>query len=155
MQPFFNFMSHNIVIISFKSIKSMTTTIFNKFVKRLAVFSFFLIGYTLQAQEHVEVKGQTYVITDNGSVKDTQPYIDALNNSDMKNHRLLNKRYTIIFKTGVKVELFSAAEISKSGLSINLSDYPESFDSSRQEPVFDLGTNNFIIEYHIAGSKHH
>lgn len=133
----------------------MTTTIFNKFVRRLAVFSFFLICHTVQAQEQKEAKGQTYVITDNGSVKDTQPYIDALNNSDMKNHRLLNKRYTIIFKTGVKVELFSAAEISKSGLPISLSDYPESFGSSRQEPVFDLGTNNFIIEYHIAGSKHH
>jgi len=106
-------------------------------------------------QDQKEAKGQTYIIIDKGSVTDIQPYIDALNNSDMKNHRLLNKRYMVIFKTGVKVELFSALEISKSGRSINLSDYSESFDALRQEPIFALGANNFIIEYHTSSAKHH
>jgi|GEM_PF-2368530 len=110
-------------------------------------------AFTIKNQK--EIKGQTYIITDNAGVTDIQPYVDALNNSDMRNHRLLNKRYAIIFKTGLKVELFSASEISKSGLPINLSDYPESFDASRQEPIFALGANNFIIEYHTSSAKHH
>lgn len=106
-------------------------------------------------QDQKEEKGQTYIIIDKGSVTDIQPYIDALNNSDMSNHRLLNKRYTVVFKTGVKVELFSASEISKSGRLINLSDYLENFDASRQEPIFALGASNFIIEYHTSSAKHH
>lgn len=102
-----------------------------------------------------EIKGQTYIITDNSNVKDIQSYIDALDSSVMNNHRLKNKRNTVIFKTGVKVELFSALEISKLGFPINLSDFPESFEATRQEPVFVLGKDNFIIEYHIASAKHH
>lgn len=111
--------------------------------------------FKVKVPDQKEAKGQTYIIIDKGSVTDIQPYIKALNNSDMRNHRLLNKRYTVIFKTGVKVELFSASEISKSGRLINLSDYPETFDASRQEPIFALGINNFIIEYHISSAKHH
>lgn len=134
--------------------KLINTNIPMKFFRAVAVCSFLLIGFTIKAQEQKEVNGQTYVITDNGSVMDVQPYIDAMNNSDFKYHRLLHKRYTIVFQTGVKVELFSATEISKSGIVLTLSDYPESFDFSRQEPIFALGANNFIIEYHIAGTKH-
>lgn len=111
--------------------------------------------FTVKTQEQKEIKGQTYRITDNGSVTDVQPYIDALNSSEMKNHRLLNKRSIINFRTGLKVELFSASEIYKIGRSINLTEYPESFDATHQEPVFVLGANNFIIEYHTALSKHH
>lgn len=111
--------------------------------------------FKVKIQDQKEAKGQTYLIIDKGSVTDIQPYIDALNNSDMSNHRLLNKRYTVVFKTGVKVELFSASEISKSGRLIILSDYLENFDASRQEPIFALGANNFIIEYHTSSAKHH
>lgn len=132
----------------------MMTTPTNCFLKAFALFSFLLIGFFASAQERKEVKEQTYAIIDNGGITNIQPYIDALNNSDMRNHRLQNKRYTIVFEKGVKVELFSAAEISKNGIQINVSEYPENFDSSRQEPVFALGANNFIIEYHIATGKH-
>jgi hypothetical protein len=131
----------------------MNTSIFYKGVRVMTLLSFFLMSYAVKAQDHKEINGQTYHITENGSVTNIQPYIDAMNNSDFKNHRLLNKRYTIIFQTGLKVELFSAKEISQSGLPITLSDYPEKFDLSRQEPVFALGANNFIIEYHTANSK--
>lgn len=112
-------------------------------------------AFKVKMPDQKEAKGQTYIIIDKGSVTDIQPYIDALNNSDMSNHRLLNKRYIVVFKTGVKVELFSASEISKSGRLINLSDYLENFDASRQEPIFALGANNFIIEYHTSSAKHH
>jgi hypothetical protein len=132
----------------------MTTAIPSAFLRALLICSFFLTAYNVKAQEQKEVKDLTYIISDNGSVTNIQPYIDALNNSDMRNHRLLNKRNTIVFKTGLKVELFSANEIAKKGGHINLSDYPEYFDKFHQEPIFAIAPNNFIIEYHTAASKH-
>ena len=122
----------------------------------LLKFIFLFIGICfsmiLNAQE---VQGQTYVITSNGTVSDIQPYIAALNNSDMKYHRLKNTRHTIEFNTGVKVELFSAAEINTGVRPLNLSDYPESFATTRDIPVFSLGPNNFIMEEHHVVSKYH
>lgn len=102
-----------------------------------------------------EIQGQTYAITSNGSVTDIQPYIAAMNNSDMKYHRLKNTRHTIEFNTGVKVELFSASEINTSVHSLNLSDYPEAFDPKRDIPIFSLGPNNFIMEEHHVSGKHY
>ena len=102
-----------------------------------------------------EIQGQTYAITSNGSVTDIQPYIVAMNNSNMKYHRLKNVRHTIEFNTGVKVELFSASEINTSVRTLNLSDYPEAFAASRDVPVFSLGPNNFIMEEHHVTSKYH
>jgi hypothetical protein len=133
---------------------SITKTLSGKLLRVLTVFSFILIGYAAKAQEQKEVKDITYIITDKGTITNIQPYIDALGNSDMKYHRLLNKRNTIVFQTGLKVELFSANEIAKKGIQINLSEYPEYFDHFHQEPVFAVAPNNFIIEYHIAASKH-
>lgn len=114
------------------------------------IFSLLAISTSLKAQEE---QGKTYIITDNGSIKNVQPYIDALNSANMKYHRLKNTRYTIVFDTGVTVQLFSAAECKANGKNINLADYPDSFDSSRQEPVFSLGQNNYIMEAHKPVNK--
>lgn len=114
-----------------------------KSIKNFGIYIFLIFSITLNAQEK---QGETYLIKDNGSVKNVQSYIDAFNNANMKYHRLKTKRYTIIFDTGVTVELFSATELIANGRNISLSDYPDSFDSSRQEPVFLLGQNNFILE---------
>ena len=121
-------------------------------MKALSLFIPFLfcLTFSMKGQEQVNV---TYRITDNGSIRDVQPYINALNTANMKYHRLKNTRYTIIFDTGVKVELFSAAELIAAGKHIDLADYPDSFDSSRQEPVFSLGQNNYIMEMHRPVTK--
>jgi hypothetical protein len=105
------------------------------------------------AQEQKEANGQTYTIINNGSITDIQPYIDALNHADMKYHRLKNTRTTITFNTGVTVQLFSAIEVIANGFSLNISDYPDNFESTRQEPVFSLGQNNFILEQHHPINK--
>lgn len=122
----------------------------------LIKFSLALIGilfsFSIKAQE---IQGKTYEITDKGSVSDIQPYIDALNKADMRYHRLKNSRNTIIFKTGVKVELFSATEINANVHPLVLSDYPESFDVNRDVPTFSLGANNYILEAHNVKSKYH
>lgn len=124
----------------------------NTLLKITFLFIGICFSMILRAQE---VQGQTYAITSNGSVTDIQPYIAAMNNSDMKYHRLKNTRHTIEFNTGVKVELFSAAEINASVRALNLSDYPENFASTRDIPVFSLGPNNFIMEEHHTTSKYH
>lgn len=119
-------------------------------LKSLFFVVFLFFGILANAQEE---QGKTYVILDKGSVSDVQPYIDALNNANMHYHRLRDKRYTIIFDTGVTVQLFSAAELKAIGRNINLDDYPESFDSKRVEPVFSLGSNKYIMEMHRNISK--
>jgi hypothetical protein len=127
----------------------MKSNILPKFILLFVGMCFSII---INAQE---VQGQTYAITSNGSVTDIQPYIAAMNNSDMKYHRLKNTRHTVEFNTGVKVELFSASEINASVRALNLSDYPENFASTRDIPVFSLGPNNFIMEEHHTTSKYH
>jgi hypothetical protein len=115
---------------------------------------FLFYGMAAKAQNAKEVKDQTYTIIDKGSVSDVQPYIDAMNNSDMRYHRLKNTRNTVVFDTGVKVELFSATELLASGKSLDLADYPESFSPSRDIPAFSLGPNNIIMEMHHVNFKH-
>lgn len=121
-------------------------------MKSLSLFISFLFFFSIsvKAQEQNNV---TYQIVDNGSVKDVQPYINALNKANMRNHRLRNQRTTISFESGVKVELFSAQELQNAGRSINAADYPENFEITRQEPVFTLGQNNFIMEMHHPENK--
>lgn len=120
------------------------------------LISFSILTFQLAAQENDgprEANKKTYAIIDNGSVSNIQPYIDAMNNSNFTNHRLKDKRYVVIFQTGVKVELYSAKEIQANGWKVNPDDYPEAFDSKRDEPIFALGANNYIIEYHSAKGK--
>lgn len=124
----------------------------NILLRTVLLFAGIIFSITIRAQE---MQGQTYVIIDNGSVSNVQLYIDALNNSDMKYHRLKNIRNTIVFNTGVTVQLFSATEMNTAGRSLNLADYPESFELSKDVPVFSLGPNNFILEQHHVTSKHY
>ena len=124
----------------------------SKGLKIILLFVGIIYCSAINAQE---INGQTYVITNNGSVTDVQPYIDALNNSNMKNHRLKSTRNTIVFNTGVSVQLFSASEINTTSHPLNLADYPENFEPTRDIPVFSLGPNNFIMEEHHVKGKFH
>ncbi|MBK7181761.1 MAG: hypothetical protein IPH89_01885 [Bacteroidetes bacterium] len=118
-------------------------------IRNLFVLFFFIASFGLSAQEQ---NNQTYHIINNGTVQNVQSYIDALNASNLKYHRLIT---TILFETGLKVELYSATELVAAGRSINLADYPVSFPATRVEPTFVLGANNFIIEMHSVEGKHH
>lgn len=124
----------------------------NNLLKSILIFVGITFCTIINAQE---IQGKTYAITGNGTVTDVQPYIDALNNSNMKYHRLKNTRTTIEFNTGVKVELFSATEINANVHRLVISDYPDSFSTTRDIPVFSLGPNNFIMEEHHVTSKYH
>lgn len=124
----------------------------NNLLKGILLFIGITVSAVMNAQE---IQGKTYEIKGNGTVSNVQPYIDAMNNSDMKYHRLKNTRTTIEFNTGVKVELFSATEINANVHPLTMSDYPEKFPTNRDVPVFSLGPNNFIMEEHHVVSKYH
>lgn len=123
-------------------------------MKSLSLFITFLFFFVLstKAQEQENV---TYRIVDNGSATNVQAYINALNKSNMKYHRLKNTRHIITFDTGVKVELFSATELIAAGKTIVLADYPESFDPQNAEPIFLLGQNDYILEPRTNKGKSH
>ena len=124
----------------------------NSLVKYLLLFLGITFSAILNAQE---IQGKTYAIIGNASITAMRPYIDALNNSDMKYHRLKNDRNIIEFNSGVKVELFSATEINANVHPLNLSDYPEKFPTNRDIPEFTLCPNNFIMEaHHVTGKSH-
>jgi hypothetical protein len=119
----------------------------------MIIFALFLsIQSEIKAQEKNNL---SYIIKDNGSVLNVQPYIDAMQNSDMRSHRLKNNRHTITFQTGLTIELFSAKEMLENGFPVMIAEFPEEFPSLRRDPVFALGANNFIIEYHTSSAKHH
>ena len=67
----------------------------NSLVKYLVLFLGITFSSILNAQE---IRGKTYAIIGNASITSMQPYIDALNNSDMKYHRLKKDRNIIEFK---------------------------------------------------------
>ena len=123
----------------------------NVIYKTIYAIVFLFVSFSISAQE---ANGKTYKIIDNGSVLDVQPYIKALDAANMQYHRLKNANYVVIFTTGLKVELFSATVCKANGVNINPDNYPDSFDSSRQEPIFALGADNFILEQYItSGGK--
>jgi hypothetical protein len=113
-----------------------------------------LLGFNLKTQAQ-EKNEKTYQIKDKGNVTNIQPYIDAMDKADMTNHRLRDQRHTITFKTGLTIELFSANELIENGYNIQPANYATKFTSPRKEPVFDIAANDFIIEYHTSGQKHH
>ena len=108
---------------------------------------FFLLAQTFLSFSQ-ELEGETYRITNHGTVADIQPYINALNAANMQYHRLKNLRNKIVFETGVEVELFSCTELISAGRTINTEDYPDSFPANYLKPKFYLGSGNFILEEH-------
>ena len=126
-------------------------------MNRLILKSLFLLAFMVVATIAIsqEQNNVTYKIVDNGSVTNIQPYIDALNSANFKYHRLRNSRNLITFDTGLKVELYSANELIANGRNITVTDYPESFPSNREVPLFVLGSNNFILEQHTSTGKHY
>lgn len=115
-------------------------------IRNIFVLIFFMAFTGLSAQEQNNL---TYRIVETGTVQDIQSYIDALNSSNMRFHRLKNTRNTIIFDTGVKVELYSASEIAASMPSFDPSAYPETFPAGKKQSLFSLGNNNFLLERYL------
>jgi hypothetical protein len=127
-------------------------TIFNvKLLKYslLTVFCCFLF-FTSLAQESTfkEKLNISYAIQNISTIKNSEVYINALNASNMNNHRLKSDRNTITFEGGIIVILFSAEELlANSVTDIDPSNFPNQIQRY-STPIFKLTDNNYIVELH-------
>jgi hypothetical protein len=116
------------------------------------LFGFFLLlGEMAFGQEE---NGRSYTILDSKNIENIQTYIDALNKANMKYYRLKNQRSSIVFDTGVVVELFSAIECEGNNVNIDSIEYPIGFDLTRKLPKFSIGVDNHIlVECQLVSKK--
>jgi hypothetical protein len=118
--------------------------------KLLTIFFFFML---VSFHAFSQGKPDSYKIVSNGTVQDVKPYKDALNAADMDKYRLRDKRVTIVFETGVKVELFSASELIAMGYNVTITDF-EAERAAGQQITFALAANNYILELHTPTGKY-
>lgn len=93
----------------------------------------------------------TFTVLEKGKAENIYLYEDALNNADMNNYRLLDKRVKIIFDAGVIAELLSAKELSAKGIKIQLDEFREEFPVNFQLPQFALKDGFIIALYKPKG----
>lgn len=92
----------------------------------LFVFSLLLFSFTTPSGSYVYVNPK--------SVSDLTPYTEALSKADMDRYRYMDERNTIVFESGLKVELLSANEMK----ALNM---PVRIERVRTEkPGFDTGS---------------
>ncbi|MGL5890204.1 MAG: hypothetical protein ACRC3B_09980 [Bacteroidia bacterium] len=76
----------------------------------------------------------SYVYLNPETVTDTNPYTAALSKADMDRYRYMDERNTLVFESGLKVELLSANEMK----ALNM---PLRIERVRTEkPGFDTGS---------------
>lgn len=78
-------------------------------MKRITFLLLFILfaGITVSGQ----TTKRTYEITNSGGISDLEVYYSALDNYDLDRHRLINQNRTIIFDSGVEIELFSVQKL--------------------------------------------
>lgn len=104
---------------------------------------------------HQSVSAQdtaTFIIVGNENA-DIDRYIEALNNADMSNFRLQDKRVRITFTSGVEIELLSAKELAGKGMKIEVAGFLKEFDPRYQLPQFSLAGNGHILALYQSRIK--
>lgn len=86
----------------------------------------------------------TFSVINNGSVTDTQPYVNAVANADLESFRYRNTRCVITFDNGLQVELLSAFEMQQLGHNIAVGDYKIADDANWIAPVFHLNEDGTL-----------
>ncbi len=92
----------------------------------LFVFSILLLSFTTPAGSYVYVNPE--------SVSDLKPYTEALSKADMDRYRYMDERNTIVFESGLKVELLSANEMKALSLPVRIERV------RTEKPGFDTGS---------------
>lgn len=89
---------------------------------------------------------QTFVITNAGSVRNLNAYVDALNRNDIDKYRHMDHRTTMIFREGVEVQLLSGAELQTLGVSFNIDEVNTTAVDRLKKSQFTLHTSGRILE---------
>lgn len=85
-----------------------------KYITALLVFILFTTSMVGQ-----EKKNDTYKFLNAKEINGSSKYVEAFKTADMTKFRFQNKRNTIIFENGLKVELFSADELTQKGYQVD------------------------------------
>lgn len=89
---------------------------------------------------------QSFVIVNSGSVRNIQPFVDALNGNDIDKYRHIDQRTTILFQEGVEVQLLSANELQGLGLPVDLSKVNTTAVDRMRHSQFKLHESGRILE---------
>ena len=117
------------------------------FLIRIIIFaSSFFFSTSIFSQE--ASSSVFFQITNNGSVGDIQPYKDAIAKANWNCYRLMTKRRTLNFDSGVIVELFSVDELSAKGNKVDTSCLTDEKNISSEQPLYHLSESGIIIEMH-------
>jgi hypothetical protein len=85
--------------------------------------------------------------------EDSTVYVIALKNANMEQYRLQDSRTTVVFTSGVEVELLSAKELKSAGVNIEVANYKKEFSQGYKMPVFRLADNGYIVALYTSGTK--
>ena len=100
-----------------------------------------------------EENGKTYQLINPEIIENANSYIMALSTADMTKFRFLDKSTIIEFKSGLKVELFSANRLIDSGVSIDMLRILTSEPVNKGQYVFDLSSDGKYLMQMFTKTK--
>ncbi|MCU0433367.1 MAG: hypothetical protein MUC87_07945 [Bacteroidia bacterium] len=104
----------------------------------IGVFSLLLLSFTTPAGSYRYLNPE--------AVADLTPYTEALSKADMDRYRYVDERNTILFESGLKVELLSANEMTAQGMSVRLERVRTAKPGFDTGSVFRLTPDGGIVE---------
>jgi hypothetical protein len=90
----------------------------------------------------------TFRIKEKANITDLNQYITAMEKANFSCYYYKNKRRELKFDSGLIIELFSATEIEKQGITINYSCLPDENKNIENPPQYSL-SKGYIIEKHF------
>lgn len=92
-----------------------------------------------------EEQDQTYKFINPEVVNNTNTYIEAFSTADMTKFRYADKSNIIEFESGLKVELFSASNLTSKGVNVDTSKILTIEPLNKDEYVFNISENGKYI----------
>ena len=89
---------------------------------------------------------QSFVITNPGTVRNINAYVEALTKNDIDKYRHMSHRTTMVFVEGVEVQLLSAVEMQALGLTVDLSAVNTTTVDRLKYSKFNLDSSGRILQ---------
>mgnify|MGYP005656556797 CR=1 FL=1 len=120
-------------------------------VKIIIIVIFIIFTFTsTYGQEKI---GKTYKFVNPTAVNNLSMYIKSVSTADMNNYRFLNKSSIIIFKSGLKMELFSAYNLINLGIKIDTSRLLIKGIDNNPYFVFDISDDGKYVKQLFTKTK--
>lgn len=119
----------------------------NAFSQRSAAFTFSLfIGVLSILLLSFSTPAGSYRFLNPETVTDLAPYSAALEKADMDRYRYMDERNTIVFESGLKVELLSANEMTALGMQVRTERVRTAKPDFDTGSVFKITANGTLVE---------